>query len=135
MTADGVELPLQFPTAGSCIVLQGSAVKHCARRVLSDNPADARITMVTSYVPTNPMAPDCSILRGPRTNSDLEVLYCQWAEYRFQSLARKAAIISQEVQKIRQAKGRMTHKQIQGLQERCREMSTFLTTTADEMVL
>lgn len=24
MTADGVELPLQFPTAGSCIVLQAS---------------------------------------------------------------------------------------------------------------
>lgn len=56
--------------------------------------------MVTSYVPTNPMAPDCSILRGPRTNSDLEVLYCQWAEYRFQSLARKAAIISQVSIKI-----------------------------------
>ena len=51
--------------------------------------------MVTSYVPADPMAPDCSILRGPRTNSDLAVLYCQWAEYRFHSLASKAAIISQ----------------------------------------
>ena len=74
---------------------QGSAVKHCARRVVSENPADARITMVTSYVPADPMPPDCSILRGPRTNSDLAVLYCQWADYRFHSLASKAAIISQ----------------------------------------
>ena len=75
-------------------MVQGSAVKHCARRVLSDNPADARITMVTSYVPVDPMAPDRCILRGPRVNSDLEILYCQWAEYRMESIAGKVANIS-----------------------------------------
>ncbi len=50
--------------------------------------------MVTSYVPVDPMAPDRSILRGPRANSDLEVLYCQWAEYRMESLASRMALIS-----------------------------------------
>ncbi|KAK9852866.1 hypothetical protein WJX84_012220 [Apatococcus fuscideae] len=133
MTTDGNELPLQFPTAGSCIVLQGSAVKHCARRVLSENPVDARITMVTSYVPADPMAPDCSILRGPRTNSDLEVLYCQWAEYRLASLASKVTTLSQGVADTRRAKGRLTRIEVKDLQERCQEMMSFLSVTAQEM--
>lgn len=55
---------------------------HCGRRSVSAT--SQRITMVTSYVPADPLLPDRSMLRGPRPVSDCSLLYHQWARYRLQ---------------------------------------------------
>ena len=77
--------PLCISNSCSLCRSQGQHVEHCGRRALSA--AGERITMVTSYVPADPCAPDRSVLRGPRPVSNLGELYYDWAKYRFASLA------------------------------------------------
>lgn len=57
---------------------------HCGRRAVSAT--SERVTMVTSYVPGDPLLPDRSVLRGPRPVSDRSLLYAQWAKYRLASV-------------------------------------------------
>ena len=70
---------------------QGQQVSHCGRRSVSANAE--RITMVTSYVPADPLLPDRSVLRGPRPVSDCSLLYYQWARYRLASTQAQVCLV------------------------------------------
>ncbi|KAK2616746.1 hypothetical protein QQS21_000358 [Conoideocrella luteorostrata] len=65
------------PAMGTAIVMQGRLLEDVKRE---------RIAMVTPLRPKNPLIRDETILTGVRATSNLEELYSQYTEYRFEVL-------------------------------------------------
>lgn len=54
-----------------------------------------RITMVTGYIPADPLLSDQTVLRVSKMMSDLPTLFHQWAQYRLERFGKQALLISQ----------------------------------------
>jgi len=76
----------------SCI--QGQHVRHLAKRAVSPH---GRITMVTGYIPADPLLSDQTVLRVSKMMSDLPTLFHQWAQYRLERFGKQAQLISQVI--------------------------------------
>ena len=71
---------------------QGQHVRHLAKRAISPH---GRITMVTGYIPADPMLSDQTVLRVSKMMSNLPTLFHQWAQYRLERFGKQAQLISQ----------------------------------------
>lgn len=78
--------------SASC--MQGQHVRHLAKRAISPH---GRITMVTGYIPADPLLSDQTVLRVSKMMSDLPTLFHQWAQYRLERFGKQAQLISQVI--------------------------------------
>lgn len=83
---DGTSYICPLPPIGHAMILQGGQVTHA---VSPTDSAQERISMVTSYRPTNPLVADRCFLKTVRTVSDTETLQKQWLDYRLRLLAER----------------------------------------------
>ncbi|MCJ1307897.1 hypothetical protein MMC25_001545 [Agyrium rufum] len=97
-TGDGGILKVRGPQMGCAVVLQGRYIEHQALRALGTT---ERITMVTSFRPKSPNARDDTVLTTVRPVSNLDELYFQFVEYRFEILEER---IRQQLKAMRDAK-------------------------------
>ena len=67
-------------------------MRHLAKRAISPH---GRITMVTGYIPADPMLSDQTVLRVSKMMSNLPTLFHQWAQYRLERFGKQAQLISQ----------------------------------------
>ena len=79
-TGTGEIMKVRGPTQGCAVILQGRYIEHQALRAFG---GCERITSVTSFRPKHHSFPDDTVLTTVRPISDLDVLYKQYAEYRF----------------------------------------------------
>lgn len=84
---DGTNYFCELPPLGYAMVLQGGHILHA---VSPTNKTQERISMVTSYRPSNPLKKDISILKTIRTMSDVSILHRQWCQYRLDVLSKRA---------------------------------------------
>lgn len=82
-TGDGTIRKVRGPTQGCAVILQGRYIEHQALRAFG---GCERVTSVTSFRPQHHSFPDDTVLTTVRPISDLDVLYKQFAEYRFTML-------------------------------------------------
>jgi len=85
--ADGSHFICELPPIGHAMVLQGGLLAHAV------SPTTAtleRITMITSYRPSDPLLPDTCILTTVRSISDNNELMKQWVTYRIKILSQRA---------------------------------------------
>ncbi|KAI2897378.1 hypothetical protein CBS76997_3510 [Aspergillus niger] len=82
-TGNGDIVKVRGPQKGSAVILQGRYIEHKALRALG---ATERITMVTSFRPRASSIKDDTVLTTVRPISDLNELYHQFTEYRFEIL-------------------------------------------------
>ena len=75
------------PSKIDMLCVQGQHVRHLARRAVSPH---GRITMVTGYIPADPLVADQTVLRAAKMASNLDILFHQWAEYRLDRICRQA---------------------------------------------
>jgi hypothetical protein len=109
-------------------VLQGRYITHIA---LPSTNCRERITMVTSFRPKDPFAPDESVLTTVRPVSDLNELYNQWTEYRVEIVEERCRRL---VKKIRGNKRVGRNFDIAGVKAEIGELQAFLDRTAGEIV-
>lgn len=69
-------------------------MRHLAKRAVSPH---GRITMVTGYIPADPLLSDQTVLRVSKMMSDLPTLFHQWAQYRLERFGKQAQLISQVI--------------------------------------
>lgn len=84
---DGKLAAVQGPRRGTATVLQGRLIEHLAPKPIG---ACERITMVTSYVPANPLTHDGSVLNTTKPEINYATryheFYPQWIQYRLEVL-------------------------------------------------
>jgi hypothetical protein len=85
--ADGSNYICDLPPIGHAMVLQGGRLDHAVSPTTS--PLE-RLTMVTSYRPCDPLAPDTCVLSTVRSVSDNNILLKQWVAYRMSILSQRA---------------------------------------------
>ncbi|KIJ28635.1 hypothetical protein M422DRAFT_189470 [Sphaerobolus stellatus SS14] len=89
--SDGSQFFADLPPIGHAMVLQGGYILHA---VSPTDKMQERISMVTSYRPSDPLKEDISVLRTVRTMSDVRELHRQWCQYRLKVLARRAEVLA-----------------------------------------
>lgn len=119
---DGSHYVAELPKLGEAMVLQGGRLAHA---VSPTTTALERITMITSYRPTDPLLPDSCILTTVRAVSDANELMRQWVAYRMKILAERAEKFSQSV------KGELS---ISEMATFAAEQSAFLSESIRQMV-
>ena len=102
-TGDGNIRKVRGPTQGCAVILQGRYIEHQALRAFG---GCERITSVTSFRPKHHSFPDDTVLTTVRPISDLDVLYKQFAEYRFAMLK---ARLDDQLKVIQSGKGFDAH--------------------------
>ncbi|PYH73857.1 uncharacterized protein BO88DRAFT_432208 [Aspergillus vadensis CBS 113365] len=85
-TGNGEIVKVRGPQKGSAVILQGRYIEHKALRALG---ATERITMVTSFRPRASSVKDDTVLTTVRPISNLNELYHQFTEYRFELLGER----------------------------------------------
>ncbi|RAH56986.1 hypothetical protein BO85DRAFT_373159 [Aspergillus piperis CBS 112811] len=85
-TGNGEIVKVRGPQKGSAVILQGRYIEHKALRALG---ATERITMVTSFRPRASSVKDDTVLTTVRPISNLNELYHQFTEYRFELLSER----------------------------------------------
>lgn len=93
--SDGSHLICEVPRIGHAMVLQGGRLAHAVSPTAT---ALERITMITSYRPSDPLLPDTCILSTVRVVSDSGELMKQWVAYRMKVLAQRAEKFANSVQ-------------------------------------
>ncbi|GJJ08587.1 hypothetical protein Clacol_002806 [Clathrus columnatus] len=83
-----------LPPLGHAMVLQGGHIVHA---VSPTDTTQERISMVTSYRPSNPLAKDTSVLKTVRTMSDVTTLHRQWCQYRLDVLSARAQLLKEQL--------------------------------------
>lgn len=88
LNADGEEelVKLSFPGAGYAYLLQGSIIPHCAMPARNYE----RITMITAYVPANPLIGEGTGLGLAKEYTDRDQLGREYFQYRISSASQKA---------------------------------------------
>jgi len=121
--ADGSHYTCALPGVGEAFVLQGGRLDHAISPTTS--PLE-RLTMITSYRPCDPLAPDTCKLCGVRTVSDMKEVNRQWMQYRLRILTARAEYFSNKLKQIAsvEAMARFADAQMD-----------FLNTTIREMVI
>ncbi|KAF1845942.1 uncharacterized protein K460DRAFT_366785 [Cucurbitaria berberidis CBS 394.84] len=98
-TANGEVIRVRGPSEGCAVILQGRYITHQALRALG---AKERITAVTSWRPRSPFVKDDTVLRTVRPVSDLNELYCDFAEYRLEIMEQRCRRAREEMRARRQ---------------------------------
>lgn len=88
---DGEVTKVRGPQRGSAVILQGRYIEHQALRALGTT---ERISMVTSFRPRSAAIKDDTVLTTVRAVSNLDELYHQFAEYRFEMLEERCRNIN-----------------------------------------
>lgn len=88
------------PKKGWATVLQGRCIEHLASMPLG---GEERITFVTSYRATNPLAYDGSVLNTVNPVSDINELHTDWVEYRMDTVADRLKALGNKVRQARTA--------------------------------
>ena len=83
---NGECLKVRGPEKGYTVILQGRYIQHKALRAIGST---ERITSVVSFRPKNYTLPDDTVLTTVRPISDLDELYREYAEYRFEILQKR----------------------------------------------
>ncbi|GMH51484.1 hypothetical protein TrLO_g13026 [Triparma laevis f. longispina] len=87
--ADGEVLKLQFPAAGYSYLLQGSVIPHAAMPALNYN----RVTMITSFVPTNPLFCEKTDLDLAIKYSPADALTDEFVKYRCDYMSKRLKLL------------------------------------------
>ncbi|DBA98850.1 hypothetical protein WJX77_009641 [Trebouxia sp. C0004] len=125
---DGSEMSVGFPQAGYLIVLQGQHVRHLAKRAVSPH---GRMTMVTGYIPADPLLSDQTVLRVSKMMSDLPTLFHQWAQYRLERFGKQAQLISQSFEEKHKETGQLAD--MDEVKAWCNNMIQYLQVTIAEV--
>ena len=123
-TGTGEIMKVRGPTQGCAVILQGRYIEHQALRAFG---GCERITSVTSFRPKHHSFPDDTVLTTVRPISDLDVLYKQYAEYRFSMLH---ARLSDQLKTLRSGEG-FDAQAVRGFME---EQQAFLAHMNSQMV-
>ena len=123
-TGTGEIMKVRGPTQGCAIILQGRYIEHQALRAYG---GCERITSVTSFRPKHHSFPDDTVLTTVRPVSDLDVLYKQFAEYRFSMLH---ARLDDQLKALRSREGFDT----QAVKDFMKEQEAFLAHMNAQMV-
>ncbi|KAI1748921.1 hypothetical protein F4782DRAFT_337451 [Xylaria castorea] len=89
------------PAMGTAVVMQGRYIEH---HVLKTIGGRERISMVTSFRPSNPLVKDDTVLVGVRGISNIDELYTQYTEYRLEVLEERLRLKMKEERKRQVAK-------------------------------
>lgn len=123
-TGTGDIMKVRGPTQGCAVILQGRYIEHQALRAFG---GCERITSVTSFRPKHHSFPDDSVLTTVRPVSDLDVLYKQYAEYRFSMLH---ARLGDQLKALRSGEG----FDAQAVKSFLKEQEAFLAHMNSQMV-
>lgn len=91
---DGTNYFCELPPLGHAMVLQGGHILHA---VSPTDKTQERISMVTSYRPSNPLKRDISVLKTVRTMSDVATLHRQWCQYRLDVLSKRCQALREQL--------------------------------------
>lgn len=83
---NGECLKVRGPEKGYTVILQGRYIQHKALRATG---CTERVTSVVSFRPKDHTLPDDTVLTTVRPISDLDELYREYAEYRFEILQKR----------------------------------------------
>ena len=124
---DGSILKVRGPEVGWAVMMQGGCIEHIALKAFGTG---ERISMVTSFRPSDPLAKDGSTLRTVKVSSDCDRLFAQWCGYRMDNLAARAMAIKAtvaeekglEAGEIREAMRGWVKEQLEYLEKTVTEM-------------
>lgn len=108
--------------------MQGRYITHQALRALG---AQERITMVTSFRPRSPHAPDDTVLTTVRGISDLSQLYYEFGEYRLQMLEER---VRAQLKLLREGHAAGKKTSTRALKRFLDEQQQFIKRTNEEIV-
>ncbi|KAF2095791.1 hypothetical protein NA57DRAFT_78571 [Rhizodiscina lignyota] len=125
---DGSILKVRGPQCGYAVMMQGGLINHVALKALGEG---ERITMVTSFRPRDPYERDNSNLGNVKAVSDHGKLYTQWAVYRAEVMAKRAALFAEKLKEskktadeVEKELGEWVKEQIKYLEHSARELTT-----------
>ncbi|KZT32665.1 hypothetical protein SISSUDRAFT_993875 [Sistotremastrum suecicum HHB10207 ss-3] len=120
--ADGTNLVCPLPPIGHAMILQGGLLDHA---VSPTSASQERLSMVTSYRPSDPLQTDSCRLNTVRTVSEVPVLHKQWLDYRLKLLAERATKFAQtsDSQHLVEEMDRFIREQSNFLQESMKQMT------------
>lgn len=116
------------PLQGSAVILQGRYIEHQALRALGTT---ERISMVTSFRPRSAAIKDDTVLTTVRAVSNLNELYHQFAEYRFEMLEERCRNVNRYMRDQKRANRAFDTS---GVRDFIREQIEFLEHMEREIV-
>ncbi|OJJ83773.1 uncharacterized protein ASPGLDRAFT_74571, partial [Aspergillus glaucus CBS 516.65] len=125
---DGEVTKVRGPQRGSAVILQGRYIEHQALRALGTT---ERISMVTSFRPRSAAIKDDTVLTTVRAVSNLNELYHQFAEYRFEMLEERCRNINRHMRDQKRANRAFDTR---GVRDFIREQIEFLEHMEREIV-